>query len=252
MVGTTAVPGREGTVSSVLLVEDEARIVSFLRRALTSCGYAVSAEREGRAALHDCEHQRFDLVLLDLLLPDLDGFSVLEHLHELRPEQEVVVLSALADVESKVRCFDLGAADYVTKPFVLAELIARVQTHLRKARLATEIRFLDRGELRLDVRKRIAIKDGTRVHLSTREFLLLEYLMRKDGDVCTREELLSSVWDMDFDPGTNVVDVCVRRLRRKLGRRAIETVRNVGYAAPEPTPRAQDGGGASAAYAPPA
>jgi DNA-binding response OmpR family regulator len=213
----------------VLIVEDEARIESFLRRALTSCGFEVSSVTNGRAALQACERESFDLVLLDLLLPGLDGFTFLERVYDIRPEQEVLVLSALSDVESKVRCFELGAADYVTKPFVLAELVARIRTRVRHARAVAGTRFLDSGALRLDLHRRMALTNGKRVELSTREFLLLEYMMRKDGDVCTREELLASVWGFTFDPGTNVVDVYVRRLRSKLGDEVIETIRNVGY-----------------------
>jgi two-component system copper resistance phosphate regulon response regulator CusR len=216
-------------VSRVLIVEDEARIESFLRRALTSCGFEVTSVTDGHAALEACKKDPYDLVLLDLLLPRLDGFAFLERVYEIRPEQEVLVLSALSDVESKVRCFELGAADYVTKPFVLAELIARIRTRVRHAKTVAGTRFLDSGPLRLDLHRRVALTDGRRVELSTREFLLLEYLMRKDGDVCTREELLASVWGFTFDPGTNVVDVYVRRLRSKLGDEVIETIRNVGY-----------------------
>jgi len=216
-------------MSRILVVEDEARIASFLHRALTSCGFEVVCAPNGQAALEACEREPYDLVLLDLLLPGLDGFSFLERVYELRPEQEVLVLSALSDVESKVRCFELGAADYVTKPFVLAELVARIRTRVRHSRAFAGKRFLEGGPLRLDLHRRIALTKGTRIELSTREFHLLEYLMRKDGDVCTREELLASVWGFTFDPGTNVVDVYVRRLRSKLGDDVIETVRNVGY-----------------------
>lgn len=216
-------------MSRILIVEDEARIESFLRRALTSCGFEVESASEGKAALAAFRRGVFDLVLLDLLIPGPDGFSLLEEMYRLQPEQEVLVLSALSDVESKVRCFELGAADYVTKPFVLAELVARVRTRVRHGKAVVGSRFLDAGSLRLDLHRRIALANGKRIELSTREFLLLEYLMRKDGDVCTRQELLASVWGYTFDPGTNVVDVYVRRLRSKIGEDAIETVRNVGY-----------------------
>jgi len=216
-------------MSRILIVEDEARIENFLRRTLTSCGYDVASVADGQAALEACTREPFDLVLLDLLLPKVDGFAFLEGLYEVRPEQEVLVLSALSDVESKVRCFELGASDYVTKPFVLAELMARIRTRVRHTRALVSTRFLDGGPLRLDLTRRIALTNGSRIELSTREFLLLEYLMRKDGDVCSREELLASVWGFTFDPGTNVVDVYVRRLRSKLGSDVIETIRNVGY-----------------------
>src|SRR3970282_615333 len=129
-------PGRrgQGAMSRILVVEDEPRIESFLRRALTSCGFDVTCVPNGETALEACEREPYDLVLLDLLLPGLDGFSFLERVYELRPEQEVLVLSALSDVESKVRCFELAAADYVTKPFVLAELMARIRTRVRHSR----------------------------------------------------------------------------------------------------------------------
>lgn len=216
-------------MSRILIVEDEARIESFLRRALTSCGFEVASVTNGKEALEACSREMYDLVLLDLLLPGMDGFSFLEKVYEVRPGQEVLVLSALSDVESKVRCFELGAADYLTKPFVLAELIARIRTRVRHGRAVTSTRFLDGGSVTLDLHRRSAVTNGTRIELSTREFLLLEYLMRKEGDVCTRAELLASVWGVTFDPGTNVVDVYVRRLRGKIGDEVIETVRNVGY-----------------------
>jgi len=216
-------------MARILIVEDEVRIASFLARALTSCGFQTDTVGDGPLALKLIERETYDLILLDLLLPGLDGFSVLRRLSEIRPTQEVLVLSALSDVESKVRCFELGASDYVTKPFALAELVARVRTRIRQSKDRHATRFLENGLLRLDLQRRVAMTNGKKVNLSAREFLLLEYLMRKDGEVCSREELLQSVWGYTFDPGTNVVDVYVRRLRSKLGRDVIETIRNVGY-----------------------
>ena len=213
----------------ILVVEDEHRIASFLSRALTACGFEVTCTTNGDTALEMLEREPYDLVLLDLLLPGTDGFSFLERSLQVRPTQEVLVLSALSDVESKVKCFELGAADYVTKPFVLAELIARIRARLRQSRALNTTRFLDSGAVRLDLQRRTASCGGTRVSLSTREFHLLEHLMRREGEVCPREELLASVWGYTFDPGTNVVDVYVRRLRGKLGDDLIETIRNVGY-----------------------
>jgi two-component system, OmpR family, response regulator len=141
----------------------------------------------------------------------------------------VVVLSALSDVETKVRCLEFGASDYLSKPFSLSELVARIRARLRQPSAGPRHRFLEAGGLRLDLTRRLAEKDGTRVALSEREFLLLEHLMRADGDVCSRQELLAEVWGYSFDPGSNVVEVCVRRLRAKVGADVIETVRNVGY-----------------------
>ena len=219
-------------MTGILIVEDEARITSFLSRVLSSCGFEVACAPGGAAAVKMLERERYDLVLLDLLLPGQDGFTVLERALELRPNQEVVVLSALSDVESKVKCFELGAADYVTKPFILAELVARIRARIRHSKHLSASRYLESGAVRLDLQRRVALVAGTRIALSTREFHLLEYLMQKEGEVCTREELLAAVWGYTFDPGTNVVDVYVRRLRGKLGGEVIETLRNVGYCYP--------------------
>jgi two-component system copper resistance phosphate regulon response regulator CusR len=135
----------------------------------------------------------------------------------------------MSDVESKVRCLELGANDYMTKPFALAELLARVRTRLRESGAPASDRFLRVGDVTLDLQRQDAELEGSRVALSGREFELLAYLMRRAGTVCSREQLLAGVWDCPFDPGTNVVDVYVRRLRRKLGGGTIETLRNVGY-----------------------
>jgi DNA-binding response OmpR family regulator len=219
-------------VARILIVEDEPRISSFLGRALISCGYDVDCASDTVPALEKLRSASYDLVLLDLLLPTGDGFSVLEQLIELIPDQEVIVLSALGDDDSKVRCFELGASDYLTKPFFVAELLARVRARIHHASERVNVRFLERGGVRLDLRRRAAVANGKLINLSGREFLLLEYLMRKHSDVCTREELLRSVWGYTFNPGTNVVDVYVRRLRTKLGQDVIETIRDVGYSYP--------------------
>ena len=216
-------------MARILIVEDEPRMATLLGRALTSCGFEVDWANDGARALKKLTHSSFDLVLLDLLLPGSDGFSVLKELLDGTPDQEVVVVSALADVQSKVRCFELGASDYLTKPFSVAELVARVRARVQDASDHMDVRFLGQGALKLDLRRRAVISGGKLINLSTREFLLLECLMRRRGDVCTREELLEYVWGYTFDPGTNVVDVYVRRLRSKVGREAIETIRNVGY-----------------------
>jgi two-component system OmpR family response regulator len=167
--------------------------------------------------------------VLDLLLPHLNGISVLRDLLESRPDQRVLVLSALSDVETKVRCLEFGASDYLSKPFSLAELIARVRARLRQPGAGPRHQVLRGGGLTLDLTRRVVEAEGRHITLSEREFLLLEYLMRQDGEVCSRERLLSEVWGYSFDPGSNLVDVCVGRLRSKLGGDVIETVRNVGY-----------------------
>jgi two-component system, OmpR family, response regulator len=168
-------------------------------------------------------------VLLDLMLPGMDGVSVLRRLMQERPGQRVLVLSAVGDVTSKVRCLELGATDYLPKPFAVAELIARVQARLRQPAPEHAERWVRAGGVSLDTNRRVAEFQGRSVVLSHRELLLLEFLMRRAGDVCDRERLLTEVWGYAFDPGTNVVDVYVGRLRAKLSGDLIETVRNVGY-----------------------
>ena len=216
-------------MTRVLVVDDEPRIVSFISRALSAEGFHVDGAHDGIRAIELASSGNYELVVLDLLLPHLDGMSVLQGLMETRPDQRVLVLSALSDVETKVRCLEFGASDYISKPFSLAELIARVRARLRQPSVGPHHRFLDDGNLTLDLTRRIVEVDGRRVTLSEREFLLLEHLMRLRGEVCSRERLLADVWGYSFDPGSNVVDVCVGRLRAKLGGSVIETVRNVGY-----------------------
>lgn len=213
----------------VLVVDDEPRIVSFISRALSAEGLGVDSAHDGHRALELARTRRYELVVLDLLLPGLDGVSVLRGILEARPDQRVLVLSALSDVDSKVRCLEMGAADYLPKPFALAEFLARVRARLRQPAADVPPRTMSVGGLSLDLLRRAADVGRGPVSLSEREFLLLQHLMRKGGDVCTREELLADVWGYSFDPSSNVVDVYVGRLRSKLGADLIETVRNVGY-----------------------
>jgi len=218
----------EAAVSRVLVIDDEPKIISFVSRALTARGFDVDSAGNGAQGLDLMRIGGYAVVVLDLRLPDIDGIDVLRTTLEERPDQQVIVLSALPDVETKVQCLDLGAADYITKPFSLAELIARVRRRVRQ-RASDGERFLRVGGLVLDLRNRSADVGQGAVRLAAREFLLLQHLVRHRDEVCTREELLSDVWGYSFDPGTNAVDVCVRRLRAKLGQDVIETIRNVGY-----------------------
>ncbi len=215
----------------ILVVEDEPRILSFLVRGLESEGFIVDSELDGASALRRATNRRYDLVVLDLLLPRLDGLSVLRELQRSRPRMPVVILSARGDLATKLRGFELGASDYVAKPFALDELIARIRAQLRHAVPAGSDRSVLRaGALALDLARRQA-RIGTLVaDLSDREFRLLHELVLHAGEVISRERLLSEVWGYHFDPCSNVVDVCVRRLRKKLGPDApIETVRHAGY-----------------------
>jgi two-component system OmpR family response regulator len=216
-------------MTRLLVVDDEPRIVNFVSRALAAEGFAVDSAYDGPRALELVGTGAYELVILDLLLPGLDGVAVLRGIVETRPEQRVLVLSALGDVESKVRCLELGASDYLPKPFALAELLARVRARLRQPAGVPSGRFLVSGRLTLDLVRRVADAGSGVVSLSEREFLLLQHLLRKDGEVCSRARLLSDVWGYNFDPSSNVVDVYVGRLRSKLGSGVIETVRNVGY-----------------------
>jgi DNA-binding response OmpR family regulator len=215
----------------ILVVDDEPKLVDFVCRALSGNGLWVDGATDGARALELIRERDYNLVVLDLLMRGIDGVTVLERTMKSRPHLPVLVLSALSDVESKVLCFELGAGDYMTKPFALAELRARIRARLRSPVGAEELTLRNNG-LELDLGRRIVDKGEGSVQLSDREFLLLQHLMRHQGEVCSRAELLEEVWGCPFDPGTNVVDVYVGRLRAKLGHSVIATVRNVGYSVP--------------------
>ena len=214
----------------ILVIEDEPRIRAFLARGLEAEGFRVDGAENGSDGLRHALGRTYDAVVLDLLLPGLDGLSVLRELHEQRPELPVVIVSARSDLSTKLRGFGLGASDYVAKPFAFDELVARLRVQLRAGRARTDESVLTVGTLTLDLARRQANLDGLIADLSDREFRLLHHLVEHAGEVVSRESLLSEVWGYHFDPGSNVVDVCVRRLRKKLGARApIETVRHAGY-----------------------
>jgi DNA-binding response OmpR family regulator len=213
----------------VLVIEDESRIRSFLTRALTADGFAVDGADNGQDGLERALRGSYDLVILDLLLPRVDGLTVLRELHRRTPDLPVVILSARCDLDTKLRSFDLGANDYVSKPFAVDELVARVRVQLR-TRDNEHDGVLVAGTLLLDVACRRARIGEREIDLSDREFRLLHHLVKHAGEVVTRDSVLSAVWGYHFDPRSNVVDVCVRRLRRKLGDGApIETIRHAGY-----------------------
>ena len=210
----------------ILIVDDEPRIRSFIGRALAAAGSTTEFADSGRAALRRAVETRYDLVILDLVMPDLDGRQVLAELLAARPEQAVIVLSCVADVAAKVDCLERGAQDYLTKPFSLAELLARVRVRLRADGHAEMMRA---GDVTLDVGRLVADIGHGPVPLTRLEFLLLRELAEHVGQSVPKGKLLASVWGYDFDPGSNVVDVCVRRLRSKLGFDLIKTVRGEGY-----------------------
>lgn len=215
----------------VLVVEDEERILSFVKRGLGAAGYLVDSATDGRTGLARALDQPCDLVVLDLLLPAMNGMEVLEQLVRSRPELPVLVLSARADLATKLRGFELGAVDYLAKPFALDELLARVRAQLRRVRPLDERSTIVQGaRIALDIARRRAIIGDTVCDLADREFRLLHHLLEHEGEVVSRERLLAEVWGYDFDPGSNVVEVCMRRLRKRLGPDVpIETIRNAGY-----------------------
>jgi DNA-binding response OmpR family regulator len=216
----------------ILIIEDEARIRAFLARAFEAEGFTVDVVEDGDQGVACALTGTYDLVILDLLLPGRSGLAALADIHERDSELPVLILSARGDLPTKLRGFELGAVDYVEKPFSLDELLARARVQLRRARVADEGTVIRVGRLALDLARRQAFVGDTMADLSDREFRLLHFLMQHVGQVISRERLLSEVWGYDFDPRSNVVDVCIRRLRRRLGPDApIETVRNAGYRA---------------------
>jgi len=217
-------------VNRVLIAEDEPRLVSFLEKGLRASGFVTTAVRDGDRAAALARDDDFDLLILDVGLPGRDGFAVLSDLRERGQRLPVILLTARDDVRDKVAGLDGGADDYVTKPFRFEELLARVRVQLRGAGAQESETELATGGLVLDLRARRArAGDGREVELTAREFTLLETFMRHPGQMLSREQLLSHVWGYDYDPGSNVVDVYIGNLRRKIGGDAIETVRGMGY-----------------------
>jgi DNA-binding response OmpR family regulator len=217
-------------MSTVMVVDDQERMRTMLCRLLAAEGHVTQAAPDGETALERLAEEPVDLVLLDLVMPGANGFQVLSRLRDRGFTAPVIVLSAVPEVAARVDALDLGAVDFVPKPFHTAELVARVRRRLASRQAAPlDTRYLNHGGVRLDLDRRRAFWRGEEVALSEREFELLAHLMRRHGRVCRRQELLHDVWGIDFEPGTNLVEVCVRRLRNKLPEVPIETVRSVGY-----------------------
>jgi DNA-binding response OmpR family regulator len=215
-------------VNRVLIVEDEPRIASFLEKGLRAAGYVTTVVGDGVDAVGYARGQDVDLVILDLGLPGQDGLSALAQIRARGERMPVIVLTARDQVPDRVAGLDQGADDYLTKPFSFEELLARVRARLRnRDQVATTV--LEIGQLRLDLARRVATVEGGEVELTAREFVLAETLARHAGQVLSREQLLDRVWGLAHDPGSNVVDVYVGYLRRKLGHDLIQTVRGMGY-----------------------
>ena len=214
-------------MARILIAEDEPHIVRFLVRGLQAQGYATTAAQDGEQALSLAQTGAFDLMLLDLGLPGLDGLSVLSQMRRARARLPVIVVTARGSSADIVAGLDSGADDYLSKPFRLAELLARVRARLRPAAAPEEL-VLRNGDLILDLRTRQAQAGNRTVDLSAREFALAEVFLRHPGQVLSREQLLSHVWGYDYDPGSNVVEVYVRYLRNKIGPERIATIRGAG------------------------
>lgn len=215
-------------MNRILIVEDERRISSFVAKGLKAEGFVPTVAPDGRTGYDYAMAGEFDLVILDIGLPDMDGFTLLERLRAAGNRVPVVILTARDSPADTVAGLTGGADDYMAKPFRFDELLARVRLRLRDDR-ATEVNVLSHGDLSLDLRTRRARVGFRTVDLSAREFTLAETFLRNPGQVLSREQLLSHVWGYDFEPGSNVVDVYVRYLRRKFGAERIQTVRGMGY-----------------------
>jgi len=215
----------------ILVVEDDAKIASFIVHGLRQNGFAVDQRGDGEQALLMARTVSYDAMVLDLMLPVLDGLRVLAELRAGQVRTPVLILSAKASVDDRVRGLQAGGDDYLTKPFAFSELLARVQALIRRASHTPEPTRLTAGPLHLDLMMREAQRAGERIELQTREFALLEYLMRNAGRVVTKTMILEHIYDYSFDPQTNVVDVLVHRLRSKVDKdkTLIHTIRGVGY-----------------------
>ena len=219
-------------MADVLVIDDEPQLVHLLSRLLIGAGHRVDSAGSGLDGLRQALAGCHDLIVLDLTMPDLSGDDLLKALIMVRPAARVMVLSSAVDVRRRIEVLDSGAVDFVAKPFRNNEFLARVRARLRETQSVREQQTKLSGEpegIALDAHQQRLMVDGRAIALSQREFTLVACLMARRGEVCTREELLAAVWGLAHDPGTNVVDVCVRRVRMKISADLIETVRHVGY-----------------------
>ena len=223
----------------ILIIEDEPKTIDYLRQGLSEHGYVVDSAENGTDGLHLATTGDYDLVILDVMLPSLDGWDVLRELRS-RKQTPVLMLTARSSIEDTVRGLDFGADDYVVKPFQFPELLARVRTIIRRGGRPAASDVLEMSDLRLDPARHRAYRNGVRIDLTPKEFALLHLLMRRRGEVQSRTQIASLVWDINFDSDTNVVEVAVRRLRSKIDdpfeRKLIHTIRGVGYVLEERGP----------------
>ncbi|HEC19846.1 MAG TPA: response regulator [Gammaproteobacteria bacterium] len=222
----------------ILVVEDETKIGDYLRQGLSEAGFVTDLARTGLDGHHLAMTESYDLIILDVMLPDIDGWRILQSLHDAGKNVPVLFLTARDSVEDRVKGLELGADDYLVKPFAFAELLARVRTLLRRGATPVAETSLKVGDLSLDLVRRQARRGGRCIQLTAKEFSLLEFLMRHRGEVMPRSLIASQVWDMNFDSDTNVIDVAIRRLRAKIEEgfdsKLIHTVRGMGYMLDEP------------------
>ncbi|HEY3433089.1 MAG TPA: heavy metal response regulator transcription factor [Rhodocyclaceae bacterium] len=217
----------------ILVVEDEAKTGDYLKQGLSEAGFVVDLARDGLDGLHLALTEAYDLAILDVMLPGLDGWKILEGIRRAGKEMPVLFLTARDDVEDRVKGLELGADDYLVKPFAFAELLARVRTLLRRGGKVKEADSLKAADLELDLMRRRVTRAGKKIDLTSKEFSLLELLLRRQGEVLPRSLIASQVWDMNFDSDTNVIEVAIRRLRAKMDDgfepKLIQTVRGMGY-----------------------
>ena len=217
----------------ILVVEDEPKTGDYLRQGLTEAGFVVDLARDGRDGLHLALSESYDLAVLDIMLPGLDGWAVLRSLRQAGKEMPVLFLTARDAVDDRVKGLELGADDYLVKPFAFVELLARVRTLLRRGGTGAQAERMQVADLVLDLPRRRATRGGQRITLTNKEFALLELLVRRQGEVLPRSLIASQIWDMNFDSDTNVIDVAIRRLRAKIDDdfepKLIQTVRGMGY-----------------------
>lgn len=217
----------------ILVVEDEEKTGAYLRQGLSEAGFVVDLASDGFDGLHLALHETYSLIILDVMLPGIDGWQILQGIRRAGKEMPVLFLTALDPVEDRVKGLELGADDYLVKPFAFSELLARVRSLLRRGSKAKEAEQLRVADLELDLLRRRVSRAGMRIDLTVKEFALLELLMRHQGEVLSRSLIASQVWDMNFDSDTNVIDVAIKRLRQKVDEgfepRLIQTVRGMGY-----------------------
>ncbi|WP_136418274.1 heavy metal response regulator transcription factor [Herbaspirillum sp. ST 5-3] len=217
----------------ILVVEDEPKMGEYLRQGLVEAGFVVDLAQDGRDGMHQGVTGNYDLAILDVMLPGADGWQILRAIRNAGKEMPVLFLTARDHVDDRVKGLELGADDYLVKPFAFSELLARVRTLLRRGVRSSSPEVLRAADLELDLMRRRVIRAGTRIDLTAKEFSLLELLLRRQGEVLPRSLIASQVWDMNFDSDTNVIEVAVRRLRSKVDDgfdlKLIQTVRGMGY-----------------------